>query len=76
MKQSEVVTFKPDWKDAPDWANYLAMDSDGSWHWYASKPKLDFYDNTWEVDPDSDDLSTEEAFDPRDRWLDALEERP
>ena len=24
----------PRWKDAPDWANYLAQDGDGSWYWY------------------------------------------
>ena len=24
----------PRWKDAPDWANYLAQDGDGSWCWY------------------------------------------
>lgn len=29
---------KPDWKDAPEWAQWLAMDEDGSWYWYAGKP--------------------------------------
>lgn len=24
----------PRWKDAPDWANWLAQDGDGSWYWY------------------------------------------
>jgi len=24
----------PRWKDAPDWANYLAQDGAGSWYWY------------------------------------------
>lgn len=31
---------KPHWKDAPDWANWLAMDDDGSWFWYQKKPRL------------------------------------
>jgi hypothetical protein len=31
--------MKPDWKDAPPWANYLAMDNDGGWFWYQNKPK-------------------------------------
>jgi hypothetical protein len=31
--------MKPDWKDAPKWANYLAMDRDGQWFWYSAKPK-------------------------------------
>ena len=30
--------MKPDWKDAPEWANYLAMDSDGGWFWYEHEP--------------------------------------
>lgn len=30
--------MKPDWKDAPEWAQWLAMDEDGSWGWYSHKP--------------------------------------
>lgn len=30
--------MKPDWKDAPEWANYLAMDRDGQWFWYEERP--------------------------------------
>ncbi len=29
----------PDWKDAPEWANWLAMDADGRWFWYKDKPE-------------------------------------
>lgn len=31
--------MKPDWKDAPEWAEYVAMDSDGHWWWYQLEPK-------------------------------------
>jgi hypothetical protein len=31
---------KPDWKDAPEWANYLAMDEDGEWYWHEYEPLL------------------------------------
>lgn len=31
---------KPDWKDAPEWAQYLAMDADGKWYWYEKQPIL------------------------------------
>lgn len=24
---------KPDWKDAPEWANWLAQDGEGQWIW-------------------------------------------
>ena len=29
---------KPGWADAPEWAEWLAMDRDGSWYWYSSQP--------------------------------------
>ena len=32
--------FKPDWKDAPEWAKFLAQDKDGSWYWFEKKPFL------------------------------------
>jgi len=38
---------KPEWKDAPEWANYLAMDWIGDWYWYHEKPRLS--DSTWET---------------------------
>lgn len=30
---------KPDWNDAPEWASWLAMDSDGAWWWYEREPR-------------------------------------
>lgn len=31
--------MKPDWKDAPEWANWLAEDSNNGWFWYEFKPE-------------------------------------
>jgi len=31
--------MKPSWDDAPEWANWLAQDEDGSWWWYGAKPE-------------------------------------
>jgi hypothetical protein len=39
--------MKPDWKDAPEWANYLAMDKSGDWFWYASRPALLDSEGSW-----------------------------
>ena len=33
--------MKPDWKNAPEWANYLAMDTDSSWWWFEKQPYWD-----------------------------------
>ena len=30
--------MKPGWKDAPEWANWLAMDASGAWYWYELQP--------------------------------------
>jgi hypothetical protein len=29
---------KPDWKDLPDWAQWLAQNESGVWHWFQNKP--------------------------------------
>lgn len=31
---------KPDWKDAPEWAQWLAQDSDGHWFWFRVQPSV------------------------------------
>lgn len=37
--------MKPNWKDAPEFAQYLAQDKDGWWYWYEKKPYAD--EHTW-----------------------------
>lgn len=32
---------RPDWKRAPKWAQWLAMDASGAWYWFAEKPARD-----------------------------------
>lgn len=32
--------MKPDWKDAPAWANWMAMDEDGEWYWHEFVPEI------------------------------------
>ena len=32
--------FQPNWKDAPEWANWLAMGWRGNWTWFEDKPLL------------------------------------
>lgn len=33
--------MKPDWKDAPGWARWLACDTDGEWWWFQLEPEID-----------------------------------
>lgn len=39
------VSLKPDWKDAPKWAQWLAQDEDGAWWWYEGQPIA--FNNGW-----------------------------
>lgn len=41
---------KPDWKDAPEWANWLAMDEDGMWSLFEIKPEFDPIEGDWFID--------------------------
>lgn len=36
-----VSLFAPSWADAPAWARYLAMDSNGAWYWFEEAPVRD-----------------------------------
>ena len=38
---------KPDWSSAPEWAEYLAMDSDGWWCWFLDEPKYNQNYGIW-----------------------------
>lgn len=34
--------MKPEWKNAPEWAQWLAQDGSGKWNWFERKPvKMD-----------------------------------
>ena len=45
--------MKPEWKDAPDWANYLAQNGDGVWGWYEKSPEWVGEDQSWVASSDS-----------------------
>jgi len=58
---------KPDWKDAPDWANYLAQDSSGAWYWYNNKPIRCL--GAWDANGQKEKI-------PINNWYETLESRP
>lgn len=45
MKISE--TNRPDWDEAPEWARWWAVDSDGSAYWYEQKPEYEEWIGVW-----------------------------
>ena len=63
---------KPSWDDSPSWARYLAMDANGTWHWYEEEPIKCQYENEWLTYGDYIQASSI----IKDGWKDSLEKRP
>lgn len=71
--------MKPDWKDAPEWAQWLAMDEDGGWYWFEHQPKLLQHAEVWMRDTGRHGQKTRytAAGNRHDfTWSDSLEPRP
>ena len=67
--------MKPSWKDAPDWANWLAMDENGEWGWY--EYPLDICDDMWLTSEGRLAYAGRTEYDSdRPDWIDSLEQRP
>jgi hypothetical protein len=69
---------KPEWKDAPEWAVWLAQDKDGWFSWWNMKPETCNIANCWNQDKGRKgykylDICVGEL--PVD-WTDTLELRP
>jgi len=67
---------KPDWKDAPEWAQWLAQEASGLWWWYQTRPR--WVGKIWIADgwtvKQKVILTGEYHANPD--WKETLEERP
>jgi len=65
--------MKPDWNNAPSWANWLAQDECGQWFWHELEPEFDPDSGFWLSERNhyhaGDDRRNSDAFD-------TLEQRP
>ncbi|MNC50371.1 hypothetical protein D3C75_996080 [compost metagenome] len=70
---------KPEWKDAPEWAQWMAQDEPGDhrdhyWVWFERKPSK--MSNGWiDRTPDGRWLQTDVVA-KQEQWKQTLEERP
>lgn len=64
---------KPDWKDAPDWANWLAQEADGQWWWF--EHPVEWCSDGWAWVNTSQQGRFRKVGDPPD-CQDTLESRP
>ena len=60
--------MKPLWRDAPDFARYLAQDEGGEWYWFSHEPNAG--DSEWWVSGGK--YCRANVGD----WKETLEERP
>ena len=70
--QTIIVNGKPDWSQAPSWANWLCMDWDGSWWWYEQEPFYKPKTLGWTAKGGKCDLHSHKD----EIWKNTLEERP
>jgi len=62
--------MKPSWDDAPEWAQWLAMDADGEWAWYELQPSKALAHDFWVGAGRCEAASTNIG------WVETLEPRP
>lgn len=75
MHDRDVNPSGPDWRNAPPEAQFCAMDSDGQWGWYTSRPYTDSFTGYEGWDADTGVIEIRGlAFYPN--WKDTLQERP
>jgi hypothetical protein len=70
---------KPEWKDAPEWAQWLAQDEPGSymdhyWVWFECKP--DKMSNGWIDNSNTGKWLQTIHVATDDKWRETLEARP
>lgn len=42
-----MAFIRPNWKNAPPWAKWLAQDGDGTWYWYEFRPEPSTTNPVW-----------------------------
>lgn len=74
--------WQPDWSQAPDWANWWAMDGfSKKANWYIDKPYLDDdseVESEWNIDlkTNTETYMCAPSFNYQGNWQDSLRKRP
>ena len=63
--------MKPEWKDAPNWANWFAKDRNGVWHWFEYEPEISLYGDYWSCSRGRSEIVKEHTI----YWKKTLEKR-
>lgn len=68
------LEWQPDWSQAPEWANWWAMDDCDYFWWYEKSPEMK--NGGWCVSWTSDDFEKAPSFNYQGNWKDSLRKRP
>ena len=78
----DVEEWQPDWSQAPEWANWWAMDGfNEKANWYIDKPYIDDDsedESEWNIDlrPNTETYTHAPSFDYKGDWRNSLRKRP
>ena len=69
---------KPEWKDAPEEARFLAKDRDGDWYWWTGMPKIVEPLTYWMPIEDAQEIPAIilPNIEVHENWKESLESRP
>ena len=79
---TDASEWQPDWSQAPDWANWWAMDGfSKKANWYIDKPYLDDdseFESEWNIDlkTNTETYMRAPSFNYQGSWQDSLRKRP
>ena len=68
-----IEEWQPDWSQAPEWANWWAMDADRDCYWFENKPET--MSVTW-LPFDASDVKPTPSFGYTGDWRESLRKRP
>lgn len=78
----DVEEWQPDWSQAPEWANWWAMDGfSEKANWYIDKPYIDDDsedESEWNIylRPNTETYTHAPSFDYKGKWRESLRKRP
>lgn len=67
---------KPDWKDAPEWARWMAQGAGGDWRFFSIKPSIHAGFGIWFDPQDFYRVYISGVGRPNRMWKKTLEQRP
>ena len=77
LKKALKPEFEPDWDDAPDWAKWCAVDSDGDVYWYEKSVQQGKVNNKeWNYIDESFRSIYYKYIGPQKNWKNMIYRRP